>query len=133
MVQRTRSGAVLLVLAAVVAFFTAQDAFVGARPSQGASRVAMQARGGVTEVMEILVTHQPTGMRTRFSIPPDTTIAAVKTQAIKELGVDWDWMTEKMWVVSKEGKGKADALEESKTAKDCGINKGDELLVWFTP
>eukprot|EP00448_Togula_jolla_P006353 CAMPEP_0170596404 /NCGR_PEP_ID=MMETSP0224-20130122/15097_1 /TAXON_ID=285029 /ORGANISM="Togula jolla, Strain CCCM 725" /LENGTH=43 /DNA_ID= /DNA_START= /DNA_END= /DNA_ORIENTATION= len=43
MAQRIRSGAwVIVVLAAVAAFsvLPSRDAFVGARPSQGASRVA---------------------------------------------------------------------------------------------
>ena len=92
----------------------------------------MRARGGA-DVMEILVTHQSTGLRTRFSVPPTVTLGEIKTQGMQEIGMDYSWMQANQWCVSKAGETKAEALDEAKTAADYGISKGDEVVLWFTP
>ena len=61
------------------------------------------------------------------------TLGDIKRQGMKEIGMDYSWMSENQWCISMEGKGKADALDEAKTAADYGIGKGDEVILWFTP
>jgi len=94
--------------------------------------VALRARGG-EEVREILVTHEPTGMRTRVSVPVSASVKTLKEAGLKSLGMTYDWMTNDEWCFSLKGKSAADKIDESKSVGDAGIKKGQEIHVWYSP
>merc|ERR1712146_866997 len=129
-------------LGALAAFYmllpvTQEGAFVGAQPAVSAPRTALRARGGAGgEIMEIIVTSQSTGERIRISIPGTTKISEIKKMGMESLGFEFSWTKDAEWCISMvDSKQPADAmagaLDESKTADDYGVGKGDELHLWF--
>jgi len=133
---RRGNGALLIFAAALLLVISlpSQDAFVGSQMPQTArsSRVALRARGG-EEVREILVTHEPTGMRTRVSVPVSASVKTLKEAGLKSLGMTYDWMTNDEWCFSLKGKSAADKIDESKSVGDADIKKGQEIHVWYSP
>jgi len=134
-------GAVLA-LGVLAAFYqllpaTQADTFVGVQPAVTVPRTSLRARGGAGgEIMEIIVTSQSTGERIRISIPGTTKISEIKKMGMDSLGFDFSWSKDSEWCISMvDSKQPADAmagaLDESKTADDYGVGKGDELHLWF--
>merc|ERR1712232_1483455 len=90
--------------------------------------------------IEVILTSQSVGIRSRYSFLPGTKLGVVKKQALKELGfAQQDWTPVDHWTMTLEERATPQemqtkgSLSDDTTLDDIGANLGTEFRLWYTP